>query len=128
VDTKEAQAWNAEYAAGRYVGEPPVDFVNDIVVCAWDAVFRGALGLYIGCGNGRNYLPLVDAGLDLIGLDISAKAIEQLAMRAPSRRDRLVVGDLSALPADETYRLVVGIQVFQHGDRAESHAFVGDAL
>lgn len=27
-------------------------------------------GLYIGCGTRRDYLPLVDAGLDLVGLDI----------------------------------------------------------
>lgn len=25
-----------------------------------------ARGLYIGCGNGRNYLPLVAAGVDLL--------------------------------------------------------------
>ncbi|MGH3621503.1 MAG: class I SAM-dependent methyltransferase [Sciscionella sp.] len=68
--------------------------------------------VYIGCGNGRNYLPLVDAGLDLVGLDISGRAIEQLAQRVPTRRDRLVVGDLSSLPPHELYRIVVGIQVF----------------
>lgn len=61
-------------------------------------------GLCVGCGNGRNYLPLVDGGLDLTGLDISAAAITQLTARAPDRRDRLVHGDLSALPAAVTYR------------------------
>ena len=35
-------------------------------------------GLYVGCGNGRNLLPLLDAGLDLTGLDISRQAIAQL--------------------------------------------------
>ena len=57
------RAWDAEYAAGRYSGEPPVGFVEDIVAAAKDA---GAdQGLYIGCGNGRNYIPLTEAGLDL---------------------------------------------------------------
>jgi hypothetical protein len=58
----------------------------------------------------------------LTGLDISSAAIAQLAARAPARRDRLVLGDLSALPAVSVYPLLIGIQVFQHGDRAAAHA------
>jgi SAM-dependent methyltransferase len=81
-------------------------------------------GLYIGCGNGRNYLPLVAGGLDLTGLDVSAAAIAQLTARVPDRRDHLVHGDLSSLPATAAYPLVVGIQVFQHGDRAAAHAHI----
>jgi predicted TPR repeat methyltransferase len=87
-----ARAWDAQYAAGRYQDEPPVEFVADIVAAARDA--RADRGLYIGCGNGRNYIPLTEAGLDLTGLDISATAIAQLGERLPGRRDRLVTGDL----------------------------------
>jgi hypothetical protein len=83
-----------------------------------------ARGLYIGCGNGRNYLPLVAGGLDLTGLDISAAAIAQLAGRVPGRRDRLIRGDLTALPPGMAWPLVIGIQVFQHGDRAAAHAHI----
>jgi SAM-dependent methyltransferase len=117
-----AAAWDAQYAAGRYASDQPVAFTSDILAAARQAgVSRG---LYIGCGNGRNYLPLVAGGLDLTGLDISAAAISQLAGRAPDRRDRLVHGDLSALPASAAYPLVIGIQVFQHGDRAAAHAHI----
>ncbi len=115
-------SWDAEYAAGRYVGEPPVAFTRDILAAAGQAAVTR--GLYIGCGNGRNYMPLVDGGLDLTGLDISSAAIAQLAARAPDRRDRLVLGDLSALPAERVYPLLIGIQVFQHGDRAAAHAHI----
>jgi hypothetical protein len=94
-----AEAWDAEYATGRYRGEPPLAFVADILSTARDHDLLGAKGLYIGCGNGRNYLPLVAGGLDLIGLDVSATAIAQLTERAPARRGRLVHGDLAALPA-----------------------------
>jgi SAM-dependent methyltransferase len=117
-----AAAWDAEYAAGRYAGEPPVALVGDILAAAREAGLTR--GLYIGCGNGRNYLPLVAEGLDLTGLDVSAAAIAQLSARAPDRRDRLVHGDLSVLPAATTYPLVIGIQVFQHGDRAAAHAHI----
>jgi SAM-dependent methyltransferase len=115
-----AAAWDAEYAAGRYLDEPPVPFVRDILAAARAAGVDS--GLYIGCGNGRNYLPLVAGGLDLTGLDVSSAAIAQLAARAPWRRDRLVRGDLAALPDGAAYPLVIGIQVFQHGDRAAAHA------
>ena len=30
------------------------------------------VGLYVASGNGRDYLPIVDAGLDLVGLGRSA--------------------------------------------------------
>lgn len=117
-----AAAWDAAYRAGRYRGEPPVAFTGDILAAAGEAgVSRG---LYIGCGNGRNYLPLAAAGLDLTGLDISAAAIDQLASQAPDRRGRLVCGDLGALPAEAVWPLVIGIQVFQHGDRSAAHAHI----
>jgi hypothetical protein len=119
-----AQAWDVEYAAGRYRDEPPLPFVADIVAAAREHDLLGAEGLYIGCGNGRNYLPLVEGGLDLVGLDVSAAALAQLAERAPDRRQRLIHGDLSALPASASYPLVIGIQVFQHGDRATAHEHI----
>ena len=116
-----AAAWDAEYRSGRYLTDPPVGFVDDIIVAARERGLRR--GVYVGCGNGRNYVPLVEAGLDLIGLDLSQAAIGQLADRLPERRDHLVVGGLADLPPGTRYPLVVGIQVFQHGraDEAAAH-------
>lgn len=85
-------------------------------------------GLYIGCGNGRNLIPLLDAGLDLLGLDISTQAITQLRQQRPDRAGQLIVGDLSAVPgAAARYELVIGIQVFQHGTRQQAHQHLVDA-
>ena len=116
-----AAAWDAEYRSGRYLNDPPVGFTSDIIVAARERGLQQ--GVYVGCGNGRNYVPLVQAGLDLIGLDLSRAAIGQLADRLPQRRDRLVVGGLADLPPGTRYPLVVGIQVFQHGraDEAVAH-------
>jgi SAM-dependent methyltransferase len=122
-----AAAWDREYRRGRYIGEPPVPFVRDIVSVAEREGLSNGAGLYIGCGIGRNYLPLVDAGLDLTGIDVSLTAIQELARRVPSRANRLIHGDLSALPAGTTYRTVVGIQVFQHGSRAFCHDHIRSA-
>jgi Methyltransferase domain len=112
--------WDAEYASGRYSGEPAAEFAGDIVTAAKNA--GAGRGLYIGCGNRRNYIPLTEAGLDLTGLDISATAISQLAGRLPGRRDRLVTGDLSALPPGQRFPLAVAIQVLQHSTREQAHA------
>lgn len=114
-----ARAWDTEYAHGRYRGEPPVDFVADILAAANDHGLSS--GVYIGCGNGRNLLPMLGAGLDLTGLDVSAEAIGQLRERSPERSSKLIVGDLAALPGSARYELVIGIQVFQHGTRAQAH-------
>lgn len=115
-------AWDAEYRAGRYATEAPVSFVQDIITAADAHGLRNGRGLYVGCGNGRNFLPLARAGLALTGLDISRQALRQLAERAPEHCERLIHGDLTALPPGETFDLVIGIQVFQHGDRASVHA------
>jgi 2-polyprenyl-3-methyl-5-hydroxy-6-metoxy-1,4-benzoquinol methylase len=125
VTARAAAAWDAEYAAGRYAGEPPVAFVRDIVAAARERGLRH--GLYVGCGNGRNLLPLLDAGLDLTGLDISPQAIAQLQARRPDRASRLITGDLAALPRMARFDLVVGIQVFQHGTRAQAHQHLAAA-
>jgi DNA-binding HxlR family transcriptional regulator/SAM-dependent methyltransferase len=120
-----AAAWDAEYAAGRYAGDPPVEFVRDIIVAAAHRGLRH--GLYVGCGSGRNLVPLLDAGLDLTGLDISRQAIADLQGRRPDRAGQLIVGDLGALPPAAQYDLVVGIQVFQHGTRAQAHRHLAAA-
>jgi Methyltransferase domain len=120
-----ARAWDVEYERGRYRDEPPLPFVADILAAARAHELLGAEGIYIGCGNGRNYLPLLAGGLDLVGLDVSTRALAQLAARVPDRRDRLIQGKVTALPARARYRLVIGIQVFQHGDRATAHAHIG---
>ncbi len=116
TDPTVAERWDAEYRSGRTAREPPDDFVADLLSMA--RVHGVRRGLYVGCGNGRNFEPLVDGGLDLEGLDVSAEAIRQLTERRPEWAGRVRVTDLAGLPEGALYPLVIGIQVFQHGDRA----------
>lgn len=116
-------SWDAEYQRGRYHAEPPVAMTDDIIREARAREIDS--GLYIGCGNGRNYVPLRAAGLDLTGLDVSAVALDQLRRRlANLPTDRLVQGTVNHLPCQAQFPLVIGIQVFQHGRRAQCHAHV----
>ena len=92
--TLASQRWDAEYRKGRYVAEPPVPFVGHILTTLQHAPsLRHGIGLYIGCGNGRNYLPLVHAGLHLYGLDLSPESLRQLAKRDSTRTSRLLCPD-----------------------------------
>jgi SAM-dependent methyltransferase len=122
--TEAARFWDAEFDKGRWADAEPIGFTAEIVAAATAAGLTE--GLYVGCGNGRNYRPLVEGGLDLIGLDVSPVAIRQLAERMPDRRGKLVTGDVSALPGGTTYPLVVAIQVLHHGDRAQARRLLAD--
>lgn len=124
MTTGAAACWDAEYASGRYRDEPPAGFALGVIEAARSA--RLSRGLYIGCGNGRNFVPMTEAGLDLVGLDISVTAITQLRQRGPGAA-RLVVGDLGAIRPTARFELVIGIQVFQHGRRGQAHRHLAAA-
>jgi SAM-dependent methyltransferase len=93
-------------------------FVRRIVETLRAASSDTGTGLYVGCGNGRNFLPLVDAGLDLYGLDISPEAIRRLTERRPTLpAQRLACDDFLAFePPLPRFDYLIAIQVFQHGD------------
>lgn len=116
-----AARWDAEYRRGRYAGEPPLPWVATIVeTIRRDAHARGGVGLYVGCGNGRNYVPLVEAGLDLHGLDLSAEALGQLAARCPALAPRLWQGDVREFVPPAPLAYLIALQVFQHGDAGDA--------
>ena len=127
-----AARWDEEYRRGRYVAAPPVDFVGTILeVLAERPALRAREGLYVGCGNGRNFLPLVDAGLALRGLDVSAEALRQLAAARPDQAARLHHGDFLGFTPPAPIGYVVAIQVLQHGratDAERAFARVAEML
>ena len=104
--------WDAAYADGKYKNEAPIPFVQDIVGAVQAAGLEQGRGLYPGCGNGRNFIALADAGLRLTGLDISEVAVAQLRDRQPGADVR--VGDFLDLATEEPYDYLLSIQLFQH--------------
>lgn len=54
--------------------------------------------LDIGCGAGRNAVPLVAHGFDVIAIDRSRPMLEAAAARNPTRRLTLLDGRMDALP------------------------------
>ncbi|MGI0133960.1 MAG: class I SAM-dependent methyltransferase, partial [Candidatus Micrarchaeaceae archaeon] len=107
--------WDRAYAQGRYDQEGAIPFVQDIISVIKDRNLVDKPGFYPGCGNGRNFVPLIDAGLPLEGDDISSVAIEQLRARRPQAD--VNVGDFLAHTAAESYAYLLSIQLFQHGNQ-----------
>ena len=83
---------------------------------------RHARGLYAGCGNGRNYLNLVRAGLDVIGLDVSTAGLAQITSKEPSLAGKLACCDFLEYDCGR-FGYIVAIQSFQHGDAARTMAY-----
>lgn len=106
-------SWDSEYLKGKYLGDEPIDFVYQIITTLKSRKLIDNKGLYPGCGNGRNYLYLFNAGLNIDGLDISTVAINQLKNKLPQAK--LSVDDFMKI-SNKRYSYIVSIQLFQHGN------------
>jgi 2-polyprenyl-3-methyl-5-hydroxy-6-metoxy-1,4-benzoquinol methylase len=117
------QRWDDEYRRGRYLQEPPLPFIETIVATLGEEPqLMNGPGLYVGCGSGRNYLPLVNSGANLYGIDISPEAIRQLTEQNPAVAYRLICGDFRSFGFGDgrKFHYCVAIQVFQHGREADA--------
>lgn len=113
------QRWDQEYRTGKYAGEGPVPFVGKILDALGAYNLTNGRGLYVGCGNGRNYIPLTDADLYLTGLDISSEALRQIENQRPAMAEKLVCADFLDYQPPTLLDYVVSIQIFQHGKQQE---------
>ena len=57
-------------------------------------------------------MPLLEAGMDLVGLDISLTALQQLRTRLAARRGLLACGEVRSLDSSILFDVIVAIQVF----------------
>ena len=56
--------------------------------------------LDVGCGPGADTAPMANAGLDVVGLDLTPQFLHEAREQAPEAR--LLRGDMRALPVDAT--------------------------
>ena len=113
-----AQCWDREYESGRYESEPPVPFVRVIIDELRRRGWTDGRGIYVGCGNGRNYAPLAAVCNGLRGIDVSESGIRSLLRRHPEHAGRVSCGNFldDRHDAEGTVDYLVSIQAFQHGD------------
>jgi SAM-dependent methyltransferase len=119
-------AWNSFYAdfyrGAQGVAEIPWANLEPCpALVAWlnaeaPALIRpGASVAVVGCGLGDDVREVFSRGYDVIGFDISPRAIDWARERHPEVSDRLIVGDVFDLPRNLMRRhdLVIEINTIQ---------------
>ncbi|MFB6119749.1 MAG: class I SAM-dependent methyltransferase [Halobacteriaceae archaeon] len=87
----------------------------------------GALGLDVGCGNGRHAELLTDHAERVVGVDVSRGLLAEARARAPTVS--LLQGDASRLPvADDCAALAVFVATLHHLPTAEARRASLDEL
>ena len=124
-----SKQWDKEYENGRYRNDSPIKFVSKIKeIIEKSQNHSKGNGLYIGCGNGRNYIPLVRSCLNIVGIDISHVAIKQLSEKVPKFSDKLQCVDFADYSSAEPFDYIISIQVFQHGTEEQIRKYFEKTL
>ncbi|MDE0267040.1 MAG: class I SAM-dependent methyltransferase [Thaumarchaeota archaeon] len=122
-----ARAWDAEYASGKYEDEPPIPFTRAILDTLRERGLLVARGLYVGCGNGRNYIPLAAVCVGLRGIDVSGAGLQQLLSKAPGFAGRVSCKDFLSVSPDAPLDYIISIRAFQHGDGQTARRYLEHA-
>ncbi len=107
-----AGQWNTTCEEVESEIAPPVTFVESILFHL--SKHANARGLHIGCDDGRNFFPLLDAGIDISGVDVSDSAVQQLRQSRPDLADKISCINVLEI-SSEQYDFLVSIEAFQHG-------------
>jgi SAM-dependent methyltransferase len=95
--------WDRLYSFGP-VGPPTAEVLAIVALLRELAGDRPALELAVG--DGRIAIPLAATGVEVHGIDLSPKGIEQLRAHREGGAVRASVGDLSDFALDRTFGLV----------------------
>jgi SAM-dependent methyltransferase len=132
IDDTVREAWDAHYAGGP----PPWDVGRPqpaVVELADAGVFRGRI-LDAGCGTGENTLELASRGLDVLGVDVSSRAIAQAREKAAVRGIDAAFEEADALHLSalgETFDTVLDsalFHVFEDDPRARYVASLAEVM
>lgn len=88
TDSDAGERWDWEYSIRNSGRRDPLPIVDAVIEIAQPEQRL----LYIGIGDGRNFLPLIDAGLDIVGCEISRVGIDRLLEERPDVANRAFFG------------------------------------
>ena len=112
--------WDQAYENGANKNAPSVLFIKTIITTILDQMEGSSYGgLYVGCGNGQNYIPMSQSGLDMVGLDISKVGLNLLAKAAPEYSHKLVCADFGKFESNNLFDYIISIQVFHFGTESQ---------
>jgi len=94
--------WDQEYRSKKNIASTFKGTVSRSVQCLLDYLKKYDLNLEkfldLGCGNGRNAIPLAKLGYQVVGMDISKVAVKQaveLAQKECHRQPVFIVGSMA---------------------------------
>ncbi len=109
------------FVADYYDYLPPVAGRQDLDFYLESSRTQGEPILELGCGTGRVLLHIAQAGLRVVGLDLSEPMLDRCRVKLESQpaavrdRVRLVHGDMTDFQVRETFRLInIPFRPFQH--------------
>lgn len=105
-DLSEYDAHAEDYDA-RFRG-----YTADIAFYVEEAVRAGGPALELGCGTGRVMIPVAEAGVEVVGLDVSPAMLDRLRAKLPTlpedvrSRMRVLQGDMRTFDLGQQFALV----------------------
>ena len=102
----------------------PTPFINRIRRNVQHRFKGNSKGLYAGCGNGRNYTPLSQSGLDIIGLDISSEGLNEIARKNPKYAHQLICADFGKFEVNCLFDYIISIQLFHMATESKIISYV----
>jgi 2-polyprenyl-3-methyl-5-hydroxy-6-metoxy-1,4-benzoquinol methylase len=99
------RGWDALYAASRVVPDVPEPETQAIVAVLRDLAGDGPV-LELAVGHGRIAIPLAASGVEVDGIDYSAKAIELIRAHSQGAAVNASVADISDFDMGRKYSLV----------------------
>ena len=111
------------YENAQFYDEEFKNRVHDIPFYRTRAVTSGGPVLEIACGSGRLTIPIAQAGIDIVGVDVSAHMIEQARHWSIEAGLNIEwhVQDVRVLKLDRRFRLIfMAANAFQHLHDIES--------
>lgn len=109
------ECWDRKFEAGWLTTSEASPSLMRFVVDQRARIGRSVLDL--GCGRGRNLIPLVERGLDVVGIDLSSKGLEMASheLRRRGLHAALVQGSSHALPfRSQSFDFVVAMGTIHH--------------
>jgi SAM-dependent methyltransferase len=111
TDPLAGSPWSSRETVAGFVASPPNATLLRFALHEWAALGRGR-ALDIGCGAGRNAIPLAAQGWDLVGTDLSLPMLEAAVERGKregvARRVCFALAPMDSLPiADNSCDLVI---------------------
>src|SRR5262245_33888709 len=98
MDPLRGSAWSAPGTVAGFVQSPPNETL--MAFAAGERVRGARAAVDVGCGAGRNLVPLAFQGWTIVGIDLSKPMLDAAAARAETEASARLAG-LALAPMDE---------------------------